>query len=170
MATLDSTVTTESDTSAIPKDQVNLNTTSLLQHLQSSRMILTAATENDVVSSLILDDVTLLTFDPTKENFQIIPVLDSEVQLQNGSNDCNENSKNVNKHECQICQKLYSSKDGLKRHIKNIHCKTKFACKKCGSKFNNEEELNQHLEEHTQVLPSEFVNDQSQILYINVDK
>lgn len=169
--TLDSAiVSTQSAPSTIPEDQINLDTTALLQQLQSSGMILTATTENDVVSSLILDDVTLLNFDPSKDNFQIIPLLDSGVQLQNGSDYNQDTPKSTKKQECQICQKLYSTKDGLRRHIKKIHCKTKFSCEKCSLRFDTEEELGEHLEEHNSLIPTDFVNDQGQTLYINVEK
>ncbi|XP_001648101.2 zinc finger protein 652-B [Aedes aegypti] len=68
----------------------------------------------------------------------------------------NQHIKNVHeKHErteqisCTICQTLFSSKAGLKRHVDVVHMKIKkFSCLVCGFMFSQKDHLNRHMKSH----------------------
>jgi RNase P subunit RPR2 len=49
------------------------------------------------------------------------------------------------KLNCELCGRLFSSKDAMKQHIRNSPAHAPFTCKDCNRSFKNEDALNQHL-------------------------
>ena len=46
--------------------------------------------------------------------------------------------------KCDICNKLFSNKSNLRKHIKNIHKKIKFKCEICDKEFSQKDNLLSH--------------------------
>ncbi|KAF7270570.1 hypothetical protein GWI33_016461 [Rhynchophorus ferrugineus] len=58
------------------------------------------------------------------------------------------------KVQCDVCNKMYSSKDVLRKHKKKIHGSNKFPCIKCDKSYGDFKELNNHLKKnHTGLRP-----------------
>lgn len=62
-------------------------------------------------------------------------------------------NKNKKKYECSVCLSVLTSSGALKRHS-ILHSETRFNCKSCDAKFQNNIELNAHKQlHHTTDLP-----------------
>ena len=46
--------------------------------------------------------------------------------------------------KCDICNKLFSNKSSLTKHIKSVHEKIKFKCEICDKEFSQEDNLQRH--------------------------
>ena len=46
--------------------------------------------------------------------------------------------------KCDICNKLFSNKSNLRKHIKSVHEKMKFKCEICDKKLSRKDELQRH--------------------------
>ena len=46
--------------------------------------------------------------------------------------------------KCDICNKLFSNKSNLRKHIKSVHEKIKFKCEICDKEFSQEDNLQRH--------------------------
>ena len=47
--------------------------------------------------------------------------------------------------ECNTCNKSYSNKEALKRHLQFVHSNEKFKCSKCNKSYSNKDNLNRHM-------------------------
>ena len=48
-------------------------------------------------------------------------------------------------HYCQVCEKSFSSKSGLDKHVKSIHEGRKFTCVECDETFSDKRNLRNHM-------------------------
>ena len=48
-------------------------------------------------------------------------------------------------HYCQVCEKSFSSKSGLDKHVKSIHEGRKFMCVECDKTFSDKRNLRNHM-------------------------
>ena len=46
---------------------------------------------------------------------------------------------------CEICDRVFSNKSSLKRHVDNVHRQIKFKCDKCNENFSLKENLKKHI-------------------------
>ncbi|CAG9864862.1 unnamed protein product [Phyllotreta striolata] len=157
--------------STIPEVQLPEDPANLLRQLQMSDMVL-APNENEVVPSLILDDVSFLDLETAADNLQIIslPEIDGRVTISiKDAENPPKSDKPVKKNQpvdCDICHKTYASKDGLRKHKKNVHReKKKLPCDECDEKFDNNEQLQQHKKDH-----ESFIRDKSLLNHHDISK
>ena len=70
-------------------------------------------------------------------------------------NDVTEEPKKKHPFQCDICDKLFSSKSNLKKHIDTIHLKLKsHKCEECGKTFNQKGNLKYHVNSvHLKIKP-----------------
>lgn len=57
-------------------------------------------------------------------------------------------SSRIRNLKCDICKKMYASKDVLRKHIKSVHFKDGFVCTKCNVKFDQKRKLDFHMQQH----------------------
>ncbi|KAG5869524.1 hypothetical protein JTB14_002512 [Gonioctena quinquepunctata] len=133
---------------AAPEDQEPI----LYLQLEMSDIVLT--NENDGVNSLILNEVELLDLNAASSNLKIISLPQTDVE-SGVTISINEFNKELKKQEnrrvkCDICNKMYSSKDVLRKHRKNVHGEIpKLSCGKCLMKFKSKVILDKHLKTHS---------------------
>lgn len=54
-------------------------------------------------------------------------------------------TKTKKKYVCELCNKEFSRKDGLERHINSVHNKTKFKCPLCDKVLSRQDLLDRHI-------------------------
>ncbi|KAJ8977293.1 hypothetical protein NQ317_007432 [Molorchus minor] len=113
----------------LPDDQSSIDPVALFQQLQMSGM-----------------------WGDVKDNVHVVSVPSKEDQ---NNVDSRRNKTDKNKGvECDICYKVYSSKDVLRKHKKNVHgLNKKFPCAKCEKRFNTQDELSKHVKLHSGYRP-----------------
>lgn len=51
-------------------------------------------------------------------------------------------------HKCEICEKIFTRKDSLQKHISQVHSGKRYSCTMCPASFSQNYKLNKHLEKH----------------------
>lgn len=59
------------------------------------------------------------------------------------------------KYVCELCNKEFSRKDGLERHMNTVHNKTKFKCPLCNQEISRKDLLDRHIRNFHNKEPSE---------------
>ncbi|KAK9887300.1 hypothetical protein WA026_021608 [Henosepilachna vigintioctopunctata] len=75
-----------------------------------------------------------------------LPDLEEEVLLENGEFYTVEKTD----YTCQICEKAFSQKGNLMRHLRMHEGVKPFTCELCGHKFAQKANLKKHLDAHSQ--------------------
>ncbi|XP_060528160.1 zinc finger protein 236-like isoform X2 [Cylas formicarius] len=168
----------ETSPNIVASETLGLDPLILLQQLHQPHLILTDMNEAVPIN---LNDVTfvdykLLGADGTAITFEQNETIDSSLFQDNQQKSVASVQKKVNlrkketqKVECNICHKLYASKDVLRKHKKKVHGQNKkFPCIKCDKGYDNLEELNRHIKLHTgyrpfacQYCPNSFTEEQN---------
>lgn len=67
----------------------------------------------------------------------------------------------IKEHECQICNKLFNSRDKLKRHMLQVHSAVKYSCevRKCNTQWPTREAYKNHVIKRHQDFGEEFIQD-----------
>ncbi|CAG9834162.1 unnamed protein product [Diabrotica balteata] len=135
---------------------------SLLQQFQMTDVVLTNP-EPEPGSSIIIDDVSsFLNLNPTTNNIQIVSMPENDeggvtISIKEETEITPKKVKSEKSKlavQCDLCLRLLASKDGLRKHKKNVHGhKRKHSCFKCDDKFDTKEQLAVHEKIHLAALP-----------------
>lgn len=142
-------VTTENLLSTLQDDQIPIDPVLFLQQLQMSGLILTNE-NNEPVSTLLLNDGTILNVDGAKDSIPELSLQPAEVRDSIAVSDTSATkTEKVRNLECDICHKMYASKDVLRKHRKKVHgANKKYPCIKCDRAFDTQDELGKHNKWH----------------------
>lgn len=67
--------------------------------------------------------------------------------VKTSARDGNEGQKASEAHTCSLCEKLFSNRNNLKRHLESVHSETQtFACNECPKFFSLRHNLQRHQE------------------------
>ncbi|XP_030756317.1 zinc finger protein 236-like [Sitophilus oryzae] len=120
------------------QEPLSLDSVNFLQNIQNSSIIVA---ENAIPFSL--SDIALINYG---EEQNLMDLKDLDETLQNEEVTCKVPQAKSSKIECDLCHKLYASKDVLRKHKKNVHGQNKkFPCIKCDKGYDDSEELNKHI-------------------------
>ncbi|KAH1006186.1 zinc finger protein 236 isoform X1 [Dendroctonus ponderosae] len=122
---------------------VPMESTELFQQLQPYGFIISSEAESNV--SRTADDLAAL---DVNSELQLSSTKLPDIQVEDQKTEKRSQKKQERKQrvECDVCHKLYSSKDVLRKHKKCLHGQNKkFPCIKCDKGYDQLDDLHKHI-------------------------
>ena len=54
-------------------------------------------------------------------------------------------------HKCEICEKIFTRKDSLQKHLSQVHSEKRYNCSMCPASFAQSYKLKKHSEKHVNI-------------------
>ena len=99
--------------------------------------------DTDSLNQLIQSDYNHENFVSVSDDAEVTDIsIKQECKEKDPLNIADENLREFN---CDKCDKRFSQKSGLNRHIKSVHENVRYNCDKCGKSFSQKDNLNIHI-------------------------